>query len=190
MKQNELDELFMDRPLVIPSQKPATSVPKPADRPAKWIKYEDLVAFVIIDRNGKPRIRTGHVTSWPGSHGAGLEVDNVVQTIVWCDQVLNDLADNADDAYEESFDPKDPNLLRLDELEPLKNPETAIVWFQGIHSPEISRQISVLLSKPDLGHEDECKEEAEALESAHEAVRKKLGWWQGAEFHPPVVAEK
>lgn len=179
---------MLDKPLVIPPQKPVTSVSKPALRPAKWIKYEDKVAFVIIDRNGKPRMRTGHVTSWPGSHGSGFEVDNIAKTIIWSDQELR-MADNADDAYEKGFSPKDPCLLRLDELEPLKNPETAVAWFQGIYSPEISRQISALISKPDLGWEDEWKEEAEIEKSARDAARKKLGWWEGSKFHPPVVAE-
>lgn len=97
-------EKFVPQPLGLFS-------PKPGERTPGWITKGDQVLFVIIDPKGKPRIRTGHICSSPGSHGAGWEVDNVQETIVWCDQVLNDCAGCADDTYEKSFVPSDPRLI-------------------------------------------------------------------------------
>lgn len=163
--------------------KPLEAIPEPAGRQRGWINYEDHVAFVIIDKEGRPRIRTGHITSWPGSHGAGHEVDNLGKTVVWCDQVLNECADNADDAHEKTFDPKDPNLLRLDELEILKDPKVAEVWFKGVHAPEIARQISALVSLPDLGIGKEEKEMADRQQKFFKDLSARLPWWKDK---PPV----
>ena len=100
-------------------QQPALFFTPPSQRQPGWLSYEDEVIFVILDKQGLPKIRTGHICSWPGSHGAGFEVDNVSKTIVWCDQVLNDLSDNADDAYEKLFNVDDSCLIKRDEIEPL-----------------------------------------------------------------------
>lgn len=175
MNSDKLAEMFQDKPVIVPPQKPVASVPKPADRPVDWIKYNDLVAFVITDRRGKVRIRPGHICSWPGSHGAGMEVDNVKRTIVWSRLVLNDVADNADDAYEKGFDPKDPRLFRLDEIEYLKDPERAASWFTGVYPPDVVREIARLLSIPDLGMDEELKDEAAWYEEVRQNAIRRLG---------------
>lgn len=162
-------------PPKIPRQKDISVIPLPSVRPANWIKRGDLVAFVLIDRRGKVRIRPGHICSWPGSHGAGMEVDNVKKTIVWSHVVLNDLADNADDAHEEGFDPKDPRLFRLDEIEYLKDPQRAICWFDGVYLPEVIREIARLLSLPDLGTDEELKDEAAWYEDVRRNAIRRVG---------------
>jgi hypothetical protein len=75
---------------------------------------------------------------------------------------LNDLSDNADDAHEKSFEVKDPRLLKLDEIESLKDPRKAVEWFTGVYSPKVAYQISKLLSKPDFGLHDETMAEVVA----------------------------
>lgn len=146
---------------ILPQQKPVSDVCSPLDRPFDWITHGTDVAFVIKDKGGKIRIRIGFICSSPGSHGHEFEVDNIKKTVVYSYQVLNEMADDADDAHEQSFNPKDPCLLRLDEIEILKEPDYAVTWFKNIYSPEIARQISALLSKSDLGLEDEGKEKAQ-----------------------------
>ncbi len=153
-------------------------MPLPKDRPADWIRYKDRVAFAIIDKAGIPRMRTGHICSWPGSHGAGMTVDNVAKTIVMCDQVLNDMADHEDDRHERAFDPKDPALLRLDEIEPLKDPEFAVSWFESKHCADVARQISELLRKSDLGLEDELKARSAELTTIVKRGKVNMSWWR------------
>lgn len=173
------------RKLDVP-QKPLAAIPKPSERPPDWIASDAGVAIVLVE-NGKVRIRPGSICSAPGSHGSGWEVDNIRKTIVWTDDSINPGADSVDDAHEACFDPKDPRLLRLDEIEYLKDPERAVRWFTGAESPEIARIISGLLSKPDFGRQDELTEYAEASRKGQEAAKAKLGYYEGAAFHPPIT---
>ncbi len=48
-------------------------------------------------------LRTGIFVVGRAVMAQAFEIDNISKTIVWCDQVLNDLSDNADDAHEKSF---------------------------------------------------------------------------------------
>jgi hypothetical protein len=171
-------------------QKDPDLVPMPSERPPGWIAYHDRVAFIIRDQRGSLRIRTGHIASTAGTSHTG--VDNVSKTVVWCDQRLNDLADNADDAHEECFNPKDPRLLRLDEVKVLGYLERITVWFEGVYSSEEIRRIGELLTQHfDFGRQKELDEEAEAWQLGIEAARKKLGWYdQAGKFHPPVRDEQ
>lgn len=167
-------------------QKELSSIPKPADRPTDWINYPDCVAFIFLDKRGMVRIRTGHICSTAGT--SHLNTDNISSTVVWSDQMLNDLADNADDAYEISFDPKDPRLLRLDEIIALQDLQRAVDWFAGIYSPEFAACISALLSLPDFGRSEELREEAQLWEQAGEAARKKLGYYDNkGVFNRPAL---
>lgn len=155
------------------------------ERQPGWLAFQDDVVFVIVEGT-TPRIRTGHICSWPGSHGAAYEVDNVRLTVVWCDQLLNDLSDDGDDAHEKLFEIHDCRFFKADEAHVLQDPRKAVEWFAGVYSPEIAIKISVLLSKPDFGFEDEAREKGEALEQleARSALRK--SWWQRDGF-PTVV---
>ncbi|MEK7641795.1 MAG: hypothetical protein AAB365_02260 [Patescibacteria group bacterium] len=174
--------LMMD--VAVP-QKDPDFVLMPSERPPGWIAYQDRVAFIIRDQRGGLRIRTGHIASTAGTSHAG--VDNVSKTIVWCDQRLNDLADNADDAHEECFDPKDPRLIRLDEVKALRYLNRITAWFQGVYSSEEIQRLSELFLTFDFGRQQELEEEAEAWRLGMEAARKKLGWYgEDGQFHPPV----
>ena len=162
-------------------QKPIVSIPMPGQRPPDWIKHEDEVAFVRRKGTGdkaKIIIGTGHICSWPGSHGNGMDVDNIKKTIVWSDEELR-MADNADDAHEKSFETKDPCLLRLDEIIIIRDPERAVAWFNGVFTPETAREICALLNKPDFGYEERQKKEQEAREKLHS--ERKPRWWEKVE---------
>ena len=153
-------------------------IPLPSKRPPGWLKYEDAVIFVILDDKGVPRLRTGHSCSWPGSHGAGFEIDNISKTIVWCNQVLNDLSDNADDAHEKSFSIKNPCLLKLDEIKPLRDARKATEWFKGVYPRNIAHKIAKLLSRPYFGLHDEAKEKAAVAKKFSRRSDLNLRWWQ------------
>lgn len=168
-------------------QKSADLIPYPAGRSPGWITYRDRVAFVILDYRGKPRIRTGHIASWPGSHGAGMEVDNVNKTVVWCDQTLNDLADDADDAHEQSFNPKDPRLIRLDEVSVFQDAKRAAIWFGNTYPERVAKHIGILFTMSDFGRSDELQDSEAAQKIAIEAARREMGWYgEDGQFHPPV----
>lgn len=159
---------------------------KPSERQRGWLAYEDDVAFVILDRKNIPRIRTGHITSTGHSH---CGIDNVSKTVVWCDQILNDLSDNADDAYEESFKINDPRLLKRGEIEPLKDPKVAAEWFRGIYPPKVACRIAKLISKPDFGLSDEAKEKAAVQDKCYERAEENLKYWQEHGCPHPVYGK-
>lgn len=165
-------------------QKELEVIPKPSERPSDWIAYQDRVAFVITDYRGNLRIRTGHIVSTAGT--SHTNIDNVTRTVVWCDQRLNDLADNADDAHEVVFNTKDPRLVRLDEVEVFHYTTRSIAWFEGIYSHDAARRISMLFESSDFGRKNELEEEALAFNLGLEAARKKLGHYaENGAFCPP-----
>ena len=65
--------------------------------------------------------------------------------MVWGDRPWNTLADNADDAHERTFQVRDPNLLKADEVELFRNDTFARQWFEGVYPPEVIRQIVATL---------------------------------------------
>lgn len=158
-------------------QKTTTDIPLPGSRPRGWIKYADGMA-VVMNIKGKLRVRTGFVCSSPGSHGAGMEVDNVRETIVWFDDVLNEMADDADDAHEQGFNPQDPHLVRLDEVEYLRDPARAVAWFAGVRSETQAKEISALFRKPDFGYEEEAKEESDFWSRVAKRSEVNMQWWR------------
>jgi hypothetical protein len=164
-------------------QQLALCVTPPGHRQPGWLARGDEVIFVILDRKGLPRIRTGHIGSTGCSH---CGIDNISKTVVWCDQVLNELSDNADDAYERSFKVKDPCLIKLDEIERLKDPKVAAGWFRGIYPPKVAHHISKLLSKPDFGLLDEAKGKAAVRDKYHERSEANLKHWQEYSCPHPV----
>jgi len=159
-------------------QKLLLQIPKPQERGKGWLNYDDPVIFVILDSSGLPRIRTGHICSSPGSHGTGFEIDNISKTIVWCNQVLNDLSDNADDAHEKSFSVRNPCLLKLNEIKPLRDARKAAEWFKGVYPRNIAHQIAKLLSRPYFGLHDEAKEKAAVEQKFARRLDLNLHWWQ------------
>jgi len=138
----------------------ALFVPKPGQRPPGWIQYRDKVVVIhFATRNSKHpvEIRRGHITSYPGSHGGGFKVDNVKKTIVLFDRSYR-IADSADDEHEMSFNPQDPHLLKIDEVDRIRRDfEFAIDYFEEAYPADVVRVIVDTLLRCDLG---ETREQA------------------------------
>jgi len=168
---------FAARDVNVP-QKPLALIPMPGRRPADWIKYEDVVAFVEYDQSSQRIfIGTGHICSWPGSHGSGMEVDNIRKTVVYSDEEIREVED-FDLAHEESFDPQDACLVRLDEVDFLRDPERAVAWFQGVFPPEVARQISALFCKSDFGRAEREEEKRKQLKELNVKSELNVHWWK------------
>ena len=162
-------------------QKPAESICVPAKRADDWVKNKDPVAVVRIEYGGKVRVRPGFICNYAGSQGERI-------TVRFDDSIA--MAAHSDDEHEESYDLKDPCLMRLDEVGILRVPDQSISWFAGLYHAETARQISELLCKPDFGRQDELDENAEAHRLGGDAARKKLGHYEAIVFHPPVIKVK
>jgi hypothetical protein len=89
------------------------------------------------------RASGGFAEKWLGEISAesGVGVDNVKRAIVWCDEIHNDLADDADDAHEKGMDVVSPNLIGADEIGLLRYPELCKLWFGGKYSDEVLAKI-------------------------------------------------
>ncbi len=106
-----------------------------------WAVYRRKVVVIEVENNqSEIRIRTGFINSTSTSHEG---VDNVYKTIVWLDKAWNDIADNADDAHEQSYAVQDPRLLGVDEIGLLRYPELGKVWFGGWYEERTLTAISM-----------------------------------------------
>src|SRR5437868_4664180 len=94
----------------------------------KRLAYKDRVVVVRV-KGPQIHVFPGHICSWPGSHGTGMEVDNIRKTIVWTDQPCRENQNDADDEHEMVFDPSNPCLLTEAEANLLKNSAASIAWF-------------------------------------------------------------
>ena len=120
----------------------------PHMRTKGWLNHKDRVVVITFE-DRIPIIKTGHVCSWPGSHGIGMEVDNINETVVWGDEPWNNLAivDNADDAHEKTFTPRNNHLfLKIEEAVQLCNVEQATLWFEGKDENEILLIVTAVIN--------------------------------------------
>lgn len=173
-------------------------VPKANERQPGWLTYKDQVVVITFPKvEGHPvHILGGFIASWPGSHGDGFEVDNISKTVVWFDEPINNLSDNADDAYEKSFDVKDPLLIKVSEIGHLRSLENALAWFDGQKmengrrfTSDIIRMIADQLAIFDAGKQKRPKTEMEEfLDALGEDRKKNPPWWsrQRKKPTPPV----
>ena len=122
----------------------------PTQRKKGWINYLDNVLTIEVSPradNGVYVMR-GHICSWPGSHGAGFEVDNVKTTIVYLDdpQAEDGMAP-PDDVREKSFEGSDPHLIRREDAPWFKDPSNVYLWFEGVYSSPVCEQIAKEITK-------------------------------------------
>jgi len=163
---------------------PALFLTMPDQRQKGWINYTDQMVC-LIDIGGEIRFRTGHICSWPGSHGSGSEIDNVVKTIVWCDQNIRD-CDHFDDRHEKSFQVNDPCLMKLDEIVFLRDGKVAAQWFKGVFTPCQILRIVRLLALDDLGIFAEQQEEIAVWRASINKINARLAWWkEKGQLHRP-----
>ena len=166
------------------SAQPVLFLTMPDERQKGWIDYEDKVICLLIIK-GKIRFRTGHICSLPGSHGSGLEIDNVSKTVVWCDQEIRD-CDDFDDRHEKSFLVSDPCLMKLDEIIFLRDGKVALQWFKKVFTPCQILRIVKLLASDDLGIFAEQQEEAAAWHDTINKINARLAWWkEKGQSHQP-----
>jgi len=129
---------------------------------------------------GKFRIRTGFICSTPHTH---LDIDNVTKVVIWSDSALRD-SDSADDAHEQSFQVKDPMLIRLEDVFLVRDGRMLKKWFEGILTPHEIVQIQRLLKLSDLGRANELIEIARRERPANLLRQFYSTWWQ--KFHRPI----
>ncbi|HEY4511253.1 MAG TPA: hypothetical protein VJH55_00195 [Candidatus Paceibacterota bacterium] len=124
-------------------------IPAPS-RKKGWAKYQRTVAIIEVDK-GEVVIWTGYICSTPMTH---VGVDNVKRAVVYCDEIHNDLADDADDAHEIGMDVVSPNFIGADEIGLLQYPELRRLWFGDKYSDEMLAKIgeavaTVVFPKPE-----------------------------------------
>lgn len=125
-----------------------------ASRKDGWARYARRVAVVKV-HEAAVAIHTGHICSTPTSH---IGVDNLVRTVVWCDEPWRD-ADSADDAREFGIEVRSPNLLGADEIGLLQYAAVVKMWFGAKYPASIRAEISrvaarVVFSTPDADVEE------------------------------------
>ncbi|MES2314843.1 MAG: hypothetical protein V4524_02815 [Patescibacteria group bacterium] len=155
---------------------PAKDLILPNQRTKGWIEYMHLVLFVHpVD--GVLRIWTGHITSLPGSHGDGFEIDNVVKTVVWTDLPLRN-CDRLNDCHEKTFKVNNPLLIRRDEVHFFKDENLALKWFHGVLSPEEIGLVVKLLSMEDFGLSFQAPEMKGSTRRFEEVPSAQSSWWK------------
>jgi hypothetical protein len=163
-------------PIDLASIVPATTLVMPCDRKAGWIEENAKAGVIIRDKGGKFRIRTGHVYGLSGSHSA-------TKIIIWSDQAVNDLADEADDIYKMSLFMNDPSLFRIDEITLMCDGHVLRQWFKNIFGPHDLVQIQRLLKQNDLGAAQERKDRIARNRALMPKIRA-ASWWRSQNKSP------
>jgi hypothetical protein len=167
---------------------PAKVLVMPDQRGKGWIKYMDLVLFVHTIK-GVLWIRTGHIASWPGSHGVGFEIDNFSKTIVWSDESIRD-CDHFDDCHEKTFKVNDPLLIRRDEVHFLQDGKLALKWFHGTLAPCEIYRVHRLLKQSDFGLAEEMAyNDTERLQLLPR-LKALESWWHTNTYPHPVLGRR
>ena len=100
---------------------------------------------VIVEvQSGRVNLRTGRISSTDSSH---IQADNRKETVVWGDRRFYPAAKSADEAYERSFRVDDIHLLKEQEAQSLKDPNTAQTWFGDIYQDRLVTRIHRALKR-------------------------------------------
>jgi hypothetical protein len=100
---------------------------------------------VIVEvQSGRVHLKTGRISSTDSSH---VQADNRNTTVVWGDQQFQPVLESPDDAYERSFEVNDIHLLKEQEADSLRDPDTAQDWFGTIYQDRLVTKINRALKR-------------------------------------------
>ncbi len=103
----------------------------------------ERVVVVEVQR-GRVNLRTGRISSTDSSH---VQADNRKETVVWGDRRFYPVTESADAAHERSFRVDDIHLLKEQEAQSLKDPDTAQTWFGPIYQDRLVTRIHQALKR-------------------------------------------
>ena len=100
---------------------------------------------VIVEvHSGRVNLKTGRVASTSSSH---LQADNRNETVVLGDRYFHPATGSPDEAHERSFQVNDIHLLKEQEAQSLKDPNTAQAWFGTIYQDRLVTRIHRALKR-------------------------------------------
>ena len=103
----------------------------------------ERVVIVQVE-SGRVNLRTGRISSTDSSHA---QADNRTETVVWGDRSFHPVTEGAEEAHERSFRVDDIHLLKEQEAQSLKDPDTAQTWFGDIYQDRLVARIHRALKR-------------------------------------------